>query len=97
MRTPILTAAIVLLSAAVAPAAGLIDAARANDTASVRTLLAEHADANATQPDGATALHRYTAEYAGELVLQPTAPDTPLRFSLPLPDGAEEASQGLER
>jgi uncharacterized protein len=33
------------------------DAAMAGDTAAVRTLLAQHADVNVTQADGATALH----------------------------------------
>ena len=33
------------------------DAAMAGDTAAVRTLLAQHADVNVTQGDGATALH----------------------------------------
>ena len=35
----------------------LVQAARDRDAASVRALLAEGADVNATQPDGTTALH----------------------------------------
>ena len=37
--------------------ARLVQAARDQDAASVRALLAEGADVNATQPDGTTALH----------------------------------------
>ena len=35
----------------------LVQAARARDSAAVAALLKQHADANAAQPDGATALH----------------------------------------
>jgi uncharacterized protein len=35
----------------------LIDAVKADDAAAVKSLLAQHADLNATEPDGATALH----------------------------------------
>ena len=61
------TARLVLLAGAfglaAAPAragadgASLIEAAKAQDTKSVRALLGEGADVNAVQPDGATALH----------------------------------------
>ncbi|MFB3092231.1 MAG: ankyrin repeat domain-containing protein, partial [Dehalococcoidia bacterium] len=35
----------------------LAEAAKEGDTGAVRSLLAQHADVNATQADGATALH----------------------------------------
>ena len=44
------------LNAAAAPAR-LIDAVKASDKAAIRTLLQQHVDVNATEPDGATALH----------------------------------------
>ena len=44
-------------AAARADEAPIIEAARAQDADAVRTLLADGADANARQPDGATALH----------------------------------------
>src|SRR5687767_8898780 len=40
-----------------APAAGLADAAEKGDRAAIRTLLKQHADVNAPQADGMTALH----------------------------------------
>jgi ankyrin repeat protein len=40
-----------------APDLRLLDAVRRQDRAAVRTLLQQHADVNAAQPDGATALH----------------------------------------
>src|SRR6516162_4824187 len=44
--------------AAIAAApSGLADAAMKGDTAAVRLLLQQHADVNASQADGATALH----------------------------------------
>ena len=46
----------------------LIDAVRANDIATVRTLLAQHVDVNTAQPDGATALHRAVEGEATEIV-----------------------------
>jgi len=54
-----LTLAFVLLTAAAASAAGppLLDAARRDDAERVAALLNAHADVNARQADGATALH----------------------------------------
>ena len=59
--------ALLAIGIAAAPVAGaaangvdapaIVDAARAQDTDAVRTLLAEGADVDAAQPDGATALH----------------------------------------
>ena len=46
----------------------LIDAVRANDIATVRTLLAQHVDVNIAQPDGATALHWAVEREATEIV-----------------------------
>ena len=54
------SAVVLLALASVGNAAGdarLVQAARDRDAASVRALLAEGADVNATQPDGTTALH----------------------------------------
>jgi ankyrin repeat protein len=45
------------LSAGVNPNASIADAAKRKDRASVKALLAKHADVNAALPDGATALH----------------------------------------
>ena len=46
-----------LSTAAIAAPSGLADAAMKGDTAAVRLLLQQHADVNASQADGATALH----------------------------------------
>jgi uncharacterized protein len=59
--------ALVLLLSAAAFAAGrsdVADAAMRGDKAAVRTLLQQHADVNAAQPDGATAIH--WAAYKGD-------------------------------
>jgi ankyrin repeat protein len=57
---------------AAAQEAGLADAVRCGDAAAVRSLLARNADVNATQGDGATALHWAAylddAETAAELI-----------------------------
>ena len=61
------TCAMVLLLSAASHSAGrseVADAAMRGDKASVRTLLAQHADVNAPQADGATALH--WAAYRGD-------------------------------
>jgi ankyrin repeat protein len=55
-----LTCAMVVLTSAAVFAAGrsdVADAAMRGDKASVRTLIQQHADVNAAQPDGATAIH----------------------------------------
>ena len=62
MRRQILLSALLSVFATVAllHAAGgspLIDAVKRQNAAAVRTLLARHADVNATEPDGSTALH----------------------------------------
>ena len=45
------------LAGGLSAAGTLLDAAKAGDKAAIRTLLAQKADAKATHPDGATALH----------------------------------------
>ena len=58
MRVPILLLAGLLLGAGVAQAEpAIVAAAAANDAATVRTLIAQGADVNATGEDGTTALH----------------------------------------
>src|SRR4051794_24570113 len=48
---------LVLPLAAMAATPPVVDAARLRDTAGLRDLLKQHADVNATAPDGGTALH----------------------------------------
>ncbi|HTW38403.1 MAG TPA: ankyrin repeat domain-containing protein [Steroidobacteraceae bacterium] len=62
----VLLAALALVTARVtlAAASDLADAVMQQDAARVRALLAHHADVNATQPDGSTALH--WAAYRGD-------------------------------
>ena len=57
LRLGAATAALVVAAATAADAADLIEAVRGRDHAAVATLLAQGADANARQADGATALH----------------------------------------
>lgn len=57
MRCAALALALLALPAFAAAAAPLADAAEKRDAASLKRLLADHADLNATQPDGMTALH----------------------------------------
>ncbi len=57
LRLGAATAALVVAAGTAADAADLIEAVRGRDHAAVATLLAQGADANARQPDGATALH----------------------------------------
>lgn len=57
VRMAAAAAALVVVAGTAAEAADLIEAVRARDRAAVATLLAQGADVNARQPDGATALH----------------------------------------
>ena len=57
LRLGAATAALVVAAGTAADAADLIEAVRGRDHAAVATLLAQGADANARQADGATALH----------------------------------------
>ncbi len=60
LKTNVVRLVIVALSVGGLAAAGdpsLLDAVKRQDKSAVRTLLRQHADVNATEPDGATALH----------------------------------------
>ena len=69
MRIAALLAAVWLVGVGVSSAQGrLIDAVKANDVTTVRTLLDARADVNAVQPDGTTALHWAVERDATEIV-----------------------------
>ncbi len=57
MRTALIAAALLSMALPAHASTALIDAARRGDVQAVRTLVAQHADVNATDADGSTALH----------------------------------------